>query len=82
MLNSTKPQSYWDECLPSSNPLKEHDYVRIQEDPGAKDLACDNPELAAAIGELQDRVKALEKENLCLLMILFCLLMILFCTVL
>ena len=50
MLNSTKPQSYWDECLPSSNPLKEHDYVRIQEDPGAKDLACDNPELAAAIG--------------------------------
>ena len=63
MLNSTKPQSYWDECLPSSNPLKEHDYVRIQEDPGAKDLACDNPELAAAIGELQDRVTALEKEN-------------------
>ena len=54
MLNSTKPQSYWDECPSSSNPLKEHDYVRIQEDPGAKDLACDNPELAAAIGELQD----------------------------
>ncbi|KAK2546905.1 hypothetical protein P5673_033359 [Acropora cervicornis] len=57
----TKPNTYWDKCLPSSNTLKEHDYVSVQADANAQKMAEDNPELIEIIRELQEKMQLLPK---------------------
>ena len=49
----------WDEFLPSSNALKEHDYDKTQEDPASHRFAQSNPELVLQFQELQREVNAL-----------------------
>lgn len=49
---NTKQKTYWDDCLPVSNTLKEHDYVWVQADPNAQTIAEDNPELIEILTEL------------------------------
>ena len=55
--------TFWDECLPLGTP-KEHDYVKTQADPSVKDFQAQNPEVVKELTELQQKVTALETENL------------------
>lgn len=56
--------TYWDKFLPASNALKEHDYIKTQEDRASNEFAQRNPDLVLKFQELQSEVNALKKENL------------------
>ena len=62
-LSSQKTTTCWDECLPSCNPLKEHDYLCAQTDANAQKVAEDNPKPIEIMRELQEKVTSLEKRQ-------------------